>query len=293
MAGTEAATSVMGELTYLTTDWLAGAVSARTQIAYGDALRRFEAFRGDRELCAATLGEWRDSLVAAGYAASSINLSLSAIKSLARMGYRRGLVAWEVYTQLKNVEPARERALRDRRKKRAKVEARQITASVDTLGDELRDIRDRAIILVLSTSGMRAQELCTLSLGDVRDGGCYVLGKTDIEPRLVPLASEARTAILEWLAARTVAGETLFTAFERNGQTLTAQALTPNSVWRIVKGRVGVNPHALRRFVGTALARTSLRMAQQALGHADLRTTAKHYLMDTVDTAATESILRG
>jgi hypothetical protein len=61
------------------------------------------------------------------------------------------------------------------------------------------------------------------------------------------------------------------------------------AVWRVVRkyaddaGLTDVKPHDFRRFVGTQLARTNLRMAQKALGHKRLETTARHYILDELE----------
>jgi len=58
------------------------------------------------------------------------------------------------------------------------------------------------------------------------------------------------------------------------------------AIWEAVRkyalsmGMSDVKPHDFRRFVGTQLARKDIRMAQRALGHKRLETTARHYVLD-------------
>ncbi len=67
-------------------------------------------------------------------------------------------------------------------------------------------------------------------------------------------------------------------------------------VWRIVQGyadQVGlsyIKPHDFRRFVGTQLARSDIRKAQQALGHKRIDTTARHYVLDELEPGLTDNL---
>lgn len=68
------------------------------------------------------------------------------------------------------------------------------------------------------------------------------------------------------------------------------------SAWELVKryaGAVGlesVKPHDFRRFVGTNLAKTDARQAQKALGHKDINTTYKHYVLDELEVGLTDGL---
>jgi len=58
------------------------------------------------------------------------------------------------------------------------------------------------------------------------------------------------------------------------------------SAWEMVQryarkvGLEHIKPHDFRRFVGTQLAKKDIRLAQKQLGHADISTTAKSYVLD-------------
>ncbi len=51
-----------------------------------------------------------------------------------------------------------------------------------------------------------------------------------------------------------------------------------------------MKPHDFRRFVGTQLAKDDIRKAQKALGHKDIRTTAKHYVLDEIEAGLTDDL---
>ena len=127
-----------------------------------------------------------------------------------------------------------------------------------------------------------------------------VSGKTDTGNREAPLSSEAFQAIQEWLTARAVVGvasEFIFTGFSgRGGRDPRSTHITTEAAWQTVKRYAEqcqlahVKPHDFRRFVGTTLAKTNPRQAQKALGHKDIGTTYKHYVLDEMEVGLTENM---
>lgn len=77
---------------------------------------------------------------------------------------------------------------------------------------------------------------------------------------------------------------------------MTERPLSAVAVWQIVRkytngvGLDDIKPHDFRRFVGTQLARKNLRMAQKALGHKRLETTARHYILDELEPGLTDDL---
>jgi len=51
-----------------------------------------------------------------------------------------------------------------------------------------------------------------------------------------------------------------------------------------------VKPHDFRRFVGTQLATRNIRLAQKALGHKSIETTARHYVLDELEVGLTDGL---
>ena len=99
-----------------------------------------------------------------------------------------------------------------------------------------------------------------------------------------------------WLARRPVESAAVFTSFAGKGHRPTARPLHLSSAWRAVQRaarRVGlahVKPHDFRRFVGTELARRDIRLAQKALGHKRIETTARHYVLDELAGGLTDGL---
>jgi integrase/recombinase XerD len=145
-----------------------------------------------------------------------------------------------------------------------------------------RGLRDRAMLELLYSTGLRVSELVGLSLQQInlQAGVLRVMGKGSKE-RIMPLGEVAEDWINEYLLeARPAliadyASDTVFTG--RSGKPLTRQAF-----WYAIKKYAvvaGINthlsPHTLRHAFATHLLNhgADLRVVQMLLGHSDLSTT--------------------
>lgn len=153
-------------------------------------------------------------------------------------------------------------------------------------GTALADLRDRAILETLFSTGLRVSELCSLNRDDIdlKRGEFGVRGKGS-KIRLVFLSDTARTTLVTYLDKRPDANEALFIRVPQNEKLEKYEKLrlTPRSVQRIIKkyaivaGIVGkkVSPHSLRHSFATDLLRNGadIRSVQAMLGHASVTTT--------------------
>jgi len=149
-------------------------------------------------------------------------------------------------------------------------------------GDELSALRDRAILELLFSTGLRVSELCSLNSDiDLSRDEFSVRGKGD-KVRVVFLSQSAKKAVGEYLKKRGDMGEALFIGYGRAGKSKEAPRLTPRSVERIVKRyaiKAGitrkVTPHIIRHSFATDLLEggADLRSVQALLGHANIATT--------------------
>ena len=161
-------------------------------------------------------------------------------------------------------------------------EVKKLLDSVN--GAEPADLRDRAILEVMYGCGLRASETIGLeSTGsvDLRRGFLRAYGKGSKE-RIVPLGSEAETAIARYLrsgrpAMASTSDEQRALFLNQRGGPLTRQGL-----YKVIQGRakaVGLadrmSPHTLRHSFATHLLAggCDLRSVQEMLGHADVSTT--------------------
>ena len=156
-------------------------------------------------------------------------------------------------------------------------------------GSDERSLRDRAILELLFSTGLRVSELCSLNSDlDLSRDEFSVRGKGD-KVRVVFLSPAAKDAVRAYLKARTDMEEALFVnvpnavvARNASGPKKTPSRLTPRSVERTMKtyaAKAGitkkVTPHVLRHSFATDLLSNGadIRSVQQLLGHASINTT--------------------
>jgi site-specific recombinase XerD len=147
----------------------------------------------------------------------------------------------------------------------------------------IRALRDRALLELLFSTGLRVSELTNLNRDDVdlqRDE-FSVRGKGD-KVRLVFLTPAAKAALKAYLSARADTHEALFVQHGPRARAGRETRLTARTVERIVKHYAAaagiprrVTPHTLRHSFATDLLRNGadIRAVQVLLGHAHLATT--------------------
>jgi len=144
-------------------------------------------------------------------------------------------------------------------------------------------LRDRAILELLFSTGLRISELCNLSIDDVdltRDE-FSVRGKGD-KVRVVFLSDDAKAAIRHYLSVRKDIDDALFIQYGKKAKNAKVLRLSPRAVQRALKTcavKAGitrkVTPHVIRHSFATDLLRNGadLRSVQALLGHAHIGTT--------------------
>ncbi len=150
-------------------------------------------------------------------------------------------------------------------------------------GEDLRALRDRAMLELLFSTGLRVSELCSLSRYiDLKKDELSVRGKGE-KVRVVFLSSEAKAAVKKYLDKRGDVDDALFVKHTKGGAT-TAKSLrlAPRSVERTVKHyaiKAGISkkvtPHVIRHSFATDLLENGadLRSVQAMLGHSNISTT--------------------
>jgi site-specific recombinase XerD len=151
-------------------------------------------------------------------------------------------------------------------------------------GNDNKSLRDRAMLELLFSTGLRVSELCGLNRDsiDLGRGEFSVRGKGE-KVRVVFLSDSARDALKKYLDKRDDPAEAMFVNFRRGQDHLADDArLTPRSVERIIKHYAvaagiskKVTPHVLRHCFATDLLSNGadLRSVQAMLGHANITTT--------------------
>jgi len=165
----------------------------------------------------------------------------------------------------------------------------------DTIG--FIHARDRAILELLYSSGLRVSEVAGLNVEDVntREGLVKVRGKGRKE-RIVPLGSKAVEAIRGYLTEKILLKKKSKTLFlNKRGTELSERGIRRIVVKyaRLIGVTGQIGPHTLRHTFASHLlqAGADLRVIQELLGHASLSTTQKYthlditHLMDIYDRA--------
>jgi integrase/recombinase XerC len=205
---------------------------------------------------------------------SSIGRKLAAVRSFFRFLLRRGIVAKNPAELI--ATPKKELRLPFH------LDIDQTTTLMEAPDDGQKyALRDRAILELLYSSGLRVSELTGLNIAelDLAGGMVRVTGKGGKE-RIVPVGSRALAAVRDYLEERGIdaANGALFLN-TRGGR------INRRSVARIVDAHVmriaafkRISPHTLRHTFATHMLEggADLRAIQELLGHASLSTTQKY-----------------
>jgi site-specific recombinase XerD len=147
-------------------------------------------------------------------------------------------------------------------------------------GNDLRSLRNKAILETFFSTGLRLSELCALNRYiDLKRGEISVRGKGD-KLRVVFLSDAARDAIQNYLDKRKDTEEALFVSLTKSGNVI--GRITPRAVERLIDERAReagipkkIHPHQLRHSFATDLLinGADLRSVQELLGHSNISTT--------------------
>ncbi|MDR0450257.1 MAG: tyrosine-type recombinase/integrase [Treponema sp.] len=268
-------------------------LSPKTLEAYGKDLEHFSNYCANAGIQpeAASPHEVRSFIAdqsAEGIASVSVNRALSSIRGYYRWLIRFGIREDNPCGDLRNLKtPGNLPAFL------WEEEMASFAALPDTAGI-LWPARDKALILVMYSGGLRISELAALSLKklDPDFGGGRVIGKGGKE-RQVFFSAEAREALADYLPEREARlkalgpggkgpAESLFV--NRKGGAISVPGLR----WIIARyaERSGlgknIHPHSLRHSFATHLvnAGCDIRVVQELLGHASLSTTQRYTHVD-------------
>jgi integrase/recombinase XerC len=163
----------------------------------------------------------------------------------------------------------------------------QMAALLEIKGDDPVTTRDRAILELLYSSGLRLAELVGLDPGDVHldDAMVRVIGKGE-KTRLIPVGRKALKAIKEWLRQRSEMAKQEETALFVGVRGRRISHRSVQSRVRHWARQAGipqrVYPHLFRHSFATHMLESSqdLRAVQELMGHADISTTQIYTHLD-------------
>lgn len=214
-----------------------------------------------------------------GLSGRSLQRQLSAIRGLYHFLLREGAA---------DHNPAQDiRAPKSARKLPQPLDVDQMAKLLEIEGSAPLSVRDRAIMELLYSSGLRLAELISLDVADLdrRDAVVRVTGK-GAKTRIVPVGRQALSALHAWLRLRPeMAGDTETALFVgRQGRRLSPRGVQQRlRHWGLRQGMASrVHPHKLRHSFASHLLESSgdLRAVQELLGHADIATTQIYTHLD-------------
>ena len=148
------------------------------------------------------------------------------------------------------------------------------------------EIRDKAMVELLYSSGLRLSELCGLNIESIsiKERSCRVVGKGN-KTRDLPVGEKAIQSLRDWLLVRenisSDANKALF--LNKNGKRISTRSVQLR-LERLSKkrGLPMVNPHMLRHSFASHILESSgdLRAVQEMLGHSDIGTTQIYTKLD-------------
>jgi integrase/recombinase XerC len=214
-----------------------------------------------------------------GLGARSVARRLSAVRTFLAFLVETGALKANAGVHVQAPKPSRRLP--------ATLDADQVASLLEIGGDDPLTLRDRAILELFYSSGLRLAELVGLSLTDLDldDRTVRVLGKGS-KSRVLPVGKQALVALRGWLRARAELANAEETALfvSRRGRRIGARTvqLRVNEWARRQGARTGVHPHMLRHSFATHLLESSgdLRAVQELLGHASLSTTQIYTHLD-------------
>jgi len=214
-----------------------------------------------------------------GLAPRSIQRRLSAVRSLCRYLIRAG--------ELSGDPAADVRAPKARRRLPTTLDADTMARLLEFRADDRLGVRDKAIMELFYSSGLRLAELLGLDLADLdlRDRTARVLGKGR-KVRIVPVGRQAAEALSRWLGERAALAAVDETAVfvGRNGRRLGPRIVQRRIArWARLQGLPEhVHPHLFRHSFASHLLESSgdLRAVQELLGHVNISTTQVYTHLD-------------
>ncbi len=221
-----------------------------------------------------TIREFLAYLYGQNYTKSTTARKLATLRSFYKFLIRRGLVSVNPLSTIRT--PKQEKRLPKC------LDLEQVQKLLDAPGDgDLLSARDKAMLEVLYSSGIRVSELVELDTADLdlQEGVLRVKGKGR-KDRLTPIGSQAIKALQRYFEMRQTGGGETMTGrvfLNKHGHALSTRSVRRKLDKYLITAGLdpGISPHTLRHSFATHLLNNGadLRSVQELLGHQSLSTT--------------------
>lgn len=246
----------------------------------------------------AAVAKVRVALLDDGYAVSSVNMALSALRGVAQTAFNLNCMDAETLARIRSVKRV-SGDIQRRGRALGKPEIKALIQAAKQHPQPVRSCRDTAIVLTLCGTGLRAGELVSLERRDYDNGILTVRQGKGRKYREIHVADAVDKAIRAWLKVSTnEADSALFSRIQRNGKTDT-QPLTSTGLTGILEqlqqtsGIACFTPHDMRRTFITRLLEqgVDINTVRQLAGHSDITTTTRYDCRgDTIKISASKHI---
>ena len=278
--------SPSGPLEGLRTAVLNSVVSVHSKRNYAKALDELQAFCVDRQarLSRALLLEFRAAMLERNLSPSTINVKLSAIRSLIGEARRAGVLEAEEASQITDIPNIRQQGNR-LGNWLSREQAKELLAVPDR--STLKGKRDYVILSVLVGCALRRRELASLYIEDIqmREGRWVIAdlrGKGN-RIRTVAVPVWVKQGVNAWLAAAKIEEGRLLRAVSKGGK-LKGEGLSDWAIWSVVEQ--AAKQIGIERFGAHDLRRTCAKLCRKAggdleqikflLGHSSIQTTERY-----------------
>jgi len=225
------------------------------------------------------LKRWVSRFITAGLKANSISLHLSAVKGFFKFLLHKQLIRFDPSELLST--PKQPRLLPKN------IDVDEVRQLLNFCPDNTIEYRDKAMMELFYSSGLRLSELASLDTAQLRlvEREVIVTGKGN-KQRLLPVGKYAANALEQWLKRRSEFNRHQIAALfiSKLGNRISVRQIQQRiKYWTKRQGLASaVHPHKLRHSFATHMLESSgdLRAVQELLGHANLSTTQVYTHLD-------------
>jgi len=222
---------------------------------------------------------WVASLHRQGISGKTLQRKLSSLRSFYQFMLRKH--------QLKNNPAVDIRAPKTARTLPDTLDVDTLTQLLEIPADSILAIRDKAIMELFYSSGLRLSELTNLDLDsiDLAEQTLRAIGKGN-KTRILPIGAKAVDALTHWLKQRGLMAKIEETALfvSQRGKRISVRSVQQRlNYWQKKQGlEQHIHPHKLRHSFASHILESSgdLRAVQELLGHADISTTQIYTHLD-------------
>ncbi len=259
--------------------------SEHTLSGYKTDLAQFSewlATKGDEDIVEAdslSIRNWIAGLHRQGIGGKTLQRKLSSLRSFYQFLVRRHL--------LKNNPAVDIRAPKSARTLPKTLDADTLTQLLEIKSDDILAVRDKAMMELFYSSGLRLSELVDLDLMsiDLQESSLRAIGKGN-KTRILPIGRKAVEALNAWVHRRvemaSVDEQAVFVS--KRGTRISVRSVQQRlDYWRKKQGlEQHIHPHKLRHSFASHILESSgdLRAVQELLGHADISTTQIYTHLD-------------